>query len=76
MRVTVTPITVGAFGTVPKGLKKNRLEELEILGWIKTIHTTALLRSPTILSPGELKRFAVIQTPVKNGMKNLQGAKI
>ena len=48
MRVTETPIVAGAFGTVPKGLEKG-LVGLEIRGRIKTIQTTALLRSARIL---------------------------
>ena len=48
MGVTVVPIVVGALGTVPEGLDK-RLEELEIRERIKTIQTTALLKSARIL---------------------------
>ena len=44
MRVTVIPGEVGSLGTVPKELKR-RLEELEIIGRINTIETTALLRT-------------------------------
>ena len=47
MKVTVIPIVVGAYGTVPKGLNK-RLKKLEISGRIETIHTTAFLRSVRI----------------------------
>ena len=44
-----------------------RLDELEIKGRAETIQTTALLRSVGILrkSPGDLRRLAVTQTPVK-----------
>ena len=38
--MTVLPIVVGAFGTVPKGLER-RLEELEISGRIEANQTTA-----------------------------------
>ena len=48
MKVTVIPIVIGAFGTIPKGLVVG-LEELEIEGWAETIQTTALLRSARVL---------------------------
>ena len=48
MKVTITPIVIGAFGTVIKGLLK-RLEDIEIRGRVKTIQTTALLRTAGIL---------------------------
>ena len=46
-KVTVVPIVIDAFDTVTKGLVKG-LEDLEIRGRVKTIQTTALLRSPRI----------------------------
>ena len=45
MKVT---IIIGAFGTVTKGLLKG-LEDLEIVGRVKTIQTTTLLRTARIL---------------------------
>ena len=42
MQVTITPIVIGAFGTVTKGLLKG-LEDLEVDGRVKIIQTTALL---------------------------------
>ena len=42
MRVTVTPIVIGAHGMVTKGLER-RLEELEIRGRIEIIQTAASL---------------------------------
>ena len=47
MKVTILPIVIGALGTVTKGLKS--LEDLEISGRVKTIQTTALLRTARIL---------------------------
>ena len=41
MRVTIIPIVIGAFGTVPKRLLKG-LEDLEVGGRVETIQTTAL----------------------------------
>ena len=48
MKVTVIPIVIDAFGTVTEGLL-NELEELEIIGRMETIQTTALLGSARIL---------------------------
>ena len=48
MKVTVIPIVISALGTIPKRLLKV-LEDLVIRGQIKTIQTTALLRSVRIL---------------------------
>ena len=44
MKVTI----IGALGTVTKGLVQG-LEDLEIIGQVETIQTTALLRSARIL---------------------------
>ena len=41
--MTVIPIEIGAFGTITKGLLKE-LEDLEVVGRVETIQTTALLR--------------------------------
>ena len=48
MKVSIIPIVIGAFGTVPKGLSKG-LEDLEVGGRVETIQTTALLRTAKIL---------------------------
>ena len=48
MKVTIVPIVIGALGTITKGLLKG-LEDLEIGGRVKTIETTALLRTARIL---------------------------
>ena len=48
MQVTITPIVIGAFGTVTKGLLKG-LEDLEVGGQVETIQMTALLRTARIL---------------------------
>ena len=47
-KVTVILIVIGALGTVTKGLVK-RLEYFEKRGLVKTLQTTALLRSTRIL---------------------------
>ena len=46
--VTIVPIVIGAFSTVTKGLLKG-LEDLEVVERVKTIQTTALLRTARIL---------------------------
>ena len=48
MKVTIKPIVIGALGTVTEGLLKG-LEDLEVRGQVKTIQTTALLRTARIL---------------------------
>ena len=48
MKVTIILIVIGAFGTVTKGLLKG-LEDLEVGGRVKTIKTTALLRTARIV---------------------------
>ena len=48
MKVTITPIVIGAFGTVTKGLLKG-LKDLEVGGGVETVQTTALLRTARIL---------------------------
>ena len=47
MKVTIIPITIGAFGTITKGLLKG-LEGLEIRGRVDTIQITTLLRTVRI----------------------------
>ena len=48
MKVTITPIVIGAFGTVTKGLLKG-LDDLEVGGRMETIQTTEWLRKARIL---------------------------
>ena len=48
VKVTVIPIIIGTFGTIPKGLVKG-LEDLLIRGQVETILTTGLLKSDRIL---------------------------
>ena len=47
MKVTVTPIVIGALDRITKGLEQG-LKDLEITGRVETIQTTALLRSARI----------------------------
>ena len=48
MQVTIIPIVIGAFVTVTKGLLEG-LEDLEFVGRVETIQTTALLKMARIL---------------------------
>ena len=48
MKVTMVPIVIGAFGTVTKGLLKDR-EDLDVGGWVETIQTTAFLKTARVL---------------------------
>ena len=48
MNVAIIQIVMDAFGTVSKGLLKG-LEDLEVGGRMKTIQTTALLKTDRIL---------------------------
>ena len=48
MKVTITPIVIGAFGTVTEGLLEG-LEDLEVGDRVETIQTTALLKTARIL---------------------------
>ena len=48
MKVTITLIVIGAFGTVSKGLLKG-LEDLEVGDRVETIQTSALLKTARIL---------------------------
>ena len=71
MKVTIMPVVIGAFGTLTKGLLK-RLEDLEAGGRVEPIQTTALLNGQnTEKSPGDLRRLAVTQIPVKNHLQKL-----
>ena len=74
MKVTAVPIVIGALGTIPKGLIKE-LEDLEIKGQVETIQTLSITRisQNTEKSPGDLRRLAVTQTPVRNHQLTLVG---
>ena len=67
MQVTIIPIVIGDFGTVTKGLLKG----LEDFGSWQTSgdHLNYYIIESgqnTEKSPGDLRRLAVTQTPVKN----------
>ena len=66
MKVTFIPIVSDALGTITEGLIKGK-EDLEIRGRLETIHYCIIVIGKNIeKSPGDLKRLAVIQTPVKD----------
>ena len=48
IKVTIVAIVIGAFGTITKWLLKG-LGDLEVVGRVETIQTTALLRTARIL---------------------------
>ena len=49
MKVMIIQVMVSALATVTKGLVQGQ-EDLEIMGWMETVQTTALLRSARIPS--------------------------
>ena len=63
MKVTIIPIVIGAFGTVTKGLLKG-LEDLEV----GDHPNNSIIENAqnTEKSPGDLRRHAVTQSPVKD----------
>ena len=65
--MTVIPVVIGALKTIHKVFVMS-LEDMEVRGMVKTIQTTALSRSArdTEKSPGDLRRLALTQTPVKH----------
>ena len=62
--MTVKPIEIGVFKTIPTGFEE-RLKELEIGERIVTISNISLLRLVRIESFGDLRRLAIIQSSVK-----------
>ena len=59
---------IGAFDTITKGLLKG-LEDLEVGGRVETIQTNdGIIKNGqnTEKSPGDLRRLAVTQSPVKD----------
>ena len=67
MKVTIVPLVISALGTINKGLLKG-LEDLDVGRRVETIQTTTYAengQNPET-SPGDLRRLAVTQTPVKN----------
>ena len=65
MKVTIVPIVIGALGTITKGLLKG-LEYLEVGERVKKNVSIAENGQNPETSPGDLRRLAVTQTPVKN----------
>ena len=60
MKVTIVPIVIGAFGTVTKGLLE---------AWTgRDYPNDSIIENDqnTEKSPGDLRRLAVTQTPLKN----------
>ena len=70
MKVTLIPIVIRAFGTVTKGLLKG-LGDLGVWGRVEAIQNTENGQN-TEKSPGDLRRLAAAQTPVKNHQLKLK----
>ena len=60
--MTIISVVIGALGTVTKGLLKG-LEDLEVGGRVEIIIENG---QNTEESPGDLRRLAVTQSPVKD----------
>ena len=74
MKVMIIPIVISAFGTVTKGLVQG-LEDLEIMEWVKTVQTTALLRLTRIqkrVNETCCHSNSRVKPSVNAGMKNSQ----
>ena len=76
---TVLPIVIGALGTVTKGLAQG-LEDLEIIGRVETIQTTAFLDRPENKETRRLEETCChsnsSERPSANaGVKNSHGVK-
>ena len=67
MKVTIIPIVIGTFGTVTKGLLKG-LDDLEVGGPSGDHTNNSIIENGqnTEKSPGDLRRLAVTQSPVKD----------
>ena len=65
MKVTIIPIVIGALSTINKRLVQG-LEDLEIRGPVETIKTIIEIGQNTEKSPGDLRKLAVTQTPVRD----------
>ena len=67
IKVIVVPVIIGTLGTVTKGLLQG-LEDLEITGRVgdHLNYSIIEINQNTEKSPGELRRCAVTQTPVKD----------
>ena len=66
MKVTIIPIVIGAFGTVTKRLLKG-LEDFKVGDRVETTQNNSIIENGqnTEKSPGDLRRLAVTQSPVK-----------
>ena len=67
MKVTIIPIGIGAFGTVTKGLLKGPAN-LEVGAPSREHPNNSIIENGqnTKKSPGDLRRLAVTQSPVKD----------
>ena len=66
MKVTIKPIVIGAFGIVTKGLLKAWMTWKLAMSGDHPNDSIIENGQNTEKSPGDLRRLAVTQTPVKN----------
>ena len=66
MRVTVIPVAVGALGTVLNGLEKTGGIGSNKKTQNYSDHSIVEISLNTEKSPGDLRRLAITQTPVKD----------
>ena len=71
------PTVIGALGTIIKGLLKG-LEDLEVFGRDRDYPNDSIAENGQNheTSPGDLRRLAVTQTPVKNYQLTLMRKKL
>ena len=67
VKVTIIPIIIGALGTATKGLVQEH-EDLEITGREENVQNYGIVEigQNTEKSPGDFRKLAVPQTPVKD----------
>ena len=72
MKVTVIPIVMGALGVLLRGLVQ-RLADSEVRGQIVTPPKYSIMNisQNSEKGPGDLRRQAIIQTPVRNHQQTL-----
>ena len=77
MEHEVIPFVIGALGTIPKGIRRLRNQRIRRY---PPDYSTIKIGQKTENSSGDLKRLAVIQTPMRNYqlklVKNSQKSKI
>ena len=73
MKVTIIPIVIGALDTVTQGLVPGLEDLVKRMSEDHPNYSIIEIGQNTEKSPGELKRLAVTQTPVRNHRLMLAG---